>query len=115
MSKSFEIIVSPQGVARHIYSEEAASISAVLGPQEIRRASHVEPTAELSAEAYLWLARHRPEVFQRDPLNPGAWWADMLPVEGPVLGPFADRQLALDAEVTWLKERNIPTCPTGTC
>ena len=32
----------------------------------------------------------------------------MSPVDGPVLGPFALRQDALDAEVAWLQaERNL--------
>ena len=45
-----------------------------LGKLQITRASHVEP--------------------DRD----GFWWADMGPVDGPVLGPFRNRTEALGAE-----------------
>ena len=46
---------------------------------EIRRASHVEPDDD------------------------GRWFADLSPVEGPKLGPFALRSQALDAERVWLE------------
>ena len=49
-----------------------------LGTVNIRRASHVEPTTE------------------------GRWTADLSPVGGPMLGPFALRSEALDAEQQWL-------------
>jgi len=45
---------------------------------QITRASHVEP--------------------DRD----GFWWADMGPVDGPVLGPFKRRSDALASERFWL-------------
>jgi hypothetical protein len=71
-----DLVVTPTGTVRAIYGEILDL--AVLGPMVIRRASHVEPDAE------------------------GRWWADLRPVDGPVLGPFAVRSLALDAEVAWL-------------
>jgi hypothetical protein len=46
----------------------------------IQRASHVEPDAS------------------------GAWWADLNPVNGPRLGPFAYRSEALTAEAEWLHQ-----------
>ena len=49
-----------------------------LGRLQITRASHVEPDLD------------------------GNWWADMGPVEGPVLGPFGSRSEALAAERGWL-------------
>ena len=33
------------------------------------------------------------------------WTVDLDPSEGPVLGPFASRAEAIDAEVEWLAER----------
>jgi hypothetical protein len=51
-----------------------------LGPLDVHRASHVEPDAM------------------------GRWWADLHPVGGPVLGPFAMRSEALTAERMWLEE-----------
>ncbi len=72
-----DLIITPGGRVRAIYSE--ALDLAVLGPLDIRRASSVEP----------------------DSL--GLWRADLRPVGGPVLGPFARRSQALDAEVAWLE------------
>ncbi len=71
------LVVSPQGQVRAIYDEAIALES--LGPPSITRASHVEPDAQ------------------------GRWSADLRPVGGPVLGPFARRTEALAAEVAWLE------------
>ncbi len=72
-----KLYISPSGVCSAIYNE-SLDLHA-LGRTEIRRASHVEPTAE------------------------GRWTADLSPVAGPTLGPFATRRQALDAEVAWLE------------
>jgi hypothetical protein len=73
-----QIVVTPEGAVRCLYSE-MIDLTA-LGPPEIRRASHVEPDPE------------------------GRWHADLRPVGGPVLGPFARRGEALDAEQVWIEE-----------
>lgn len=73
-------IVISGSMMRFIYRDE---VQAVLGcgAGRIVRASHVEP------------------------IDGGTTWsADMAPVQGPMLGPFATRQEALDAEVKWLDE-----------
>jgi hypothetical protein len=62
------------------FSRPGPSLRA-LGKLLITRASHVEPDAD------------------------GNWWADMGPVEGPVLGPCASRSEALQAEREWLVGR----------
>ena len=67
-----QLVIDRRGVTRCLY-DEAIDLR-VLGVMTIRRASHVEP----------------------DPF--GAWWADLLPVDGPRLGPFNQRSAALDAE-----------------
>jgi hypothetical protein len=72
------LVVTPQGEARCIYSEEIDLRT--LGSLTIRRASHVEPSAD------------------------GRWLADLSPVGGPVLGPFDLRTGALSAEVSWLEQ-----------
>jgi hypothetical protein len=72
------LVVTPQGEARCIYSEEIDL--RCLGTLTIRRASHVEPAAD------------------------GRWLADLSPVGGPVLGPFDLRTEALSAEVSWLEQ-----------
>ena len=73
------LVVEPNGQVRCLYGEAVDLAS--LGVQSIRRASHVEPDSE------------------------GTWWADLSPLNGPRLGPFPQRSLALAAEETWL-ERN---------
>jgi hypothetical protein len=54
-----------------------------LGEPTIRRASSVEPDEH------------------------GQWWADLSAVQGPRLGPFALRSLALAAEQRWLDRHLI--------
>ena len=39
-----------------------------------------------------------------EPTSAGEWTADMSPVGGPTLGPFASRSLALVAEQDWLHQ-----------
>ncbi len=73
-----ELIIRSDGNGHCIYSEEVSL--AALGGLRISRASMVEPTPER------------------------LWFADLLPVGGPVLGPFAERTSALAAEIAWLRE-----------
>jgi len=83
MSSKMELVVDAGGDVRCIYGEELDLRE--LGKLQITRASHVEP--------------------DRD----GFWWADMGPVEGPVLGPFRSRTEALKAEREWLEATAKPT------
>lgn len=78
-----ELVIQSGGVVRALYDETIEL--AALGPLEIRRASHVEPTAD------------------------GRWTADLSPVDGPLLGPFDQRTAALAAEQAWLAARWL-TC-----
>ena len=77
MTNEMELMVDAGGGVRCIY-EEALDLREI-GRLSITRASHVEPDAE------------------------GYWWADMGPVDGPVLGPFRSRSEALGAERERLK------------
>jgi len=70
--------ISPDGRIRCLYGE--AIPLARLGQLAITRGSHAEPTDD------------------------GRWTADLSPVGGPLLGPFATRSEALDAEVRWLTQ-----------
>lgn len=72
-----QILVAPDGAVRCVYDE--AIDLAVLGRVVVTRASHVEPDAR------------------------GQWWIDLTPVGGPILGPFAQRSVALSAEQIWLE------------
>ena len=76
------IRVNPDGTAEAIYTEEM-DLGAMGKADNVRRASHVEPT------------------------GCGQWTADMAPVNGPVLGPFRLRSEALAAETEWLKTHHI--------
>ena len=81
-----QLIIMPGGAVRCLY-DEAINLAA-LGSPVISRASHVEPDPQ------------------------GRWWADMSPVNGPLLGPFPTRSEALMAEQAWL-ETHWLNRPTG--
>jgi hypothetical protein len=72
-----QLVIDPTGEVRCVYDE--ALPLAELGRLTIARGSHVEPS----------------EV--------GQWTADLSPVGGPLLGPFATRSEALSAECAWLE------------
>ncbi|ELP35903.1 hypothetical protein [Rhodopirellula baltica] len=76
MRASTEIVVGRRGELRMIYDESFDLQQ--LGHVHIERGSHVEPTMN------------------------GQWTADLSPVGGPVLGPFALRSEAIEAEIEWL-------------
>ena len=76
---SMHIVVAPGGAVRCVYGE-AIDLSQ-LGSIEVRRASSVEPDEQ------------------------GRWHADLSPVNGPLLGPFARRSEAVTAEEDWLNAR----------
>ena len=81
-TSSVNVTVLENGDLRFIYHDEIASLLS-HGNATIHRASHVEPSGT-------------------------GWTADMSPVDGPVLGPFARRHDALTAEVAWLQHnRNL--------
>jgi hypothetical protein len=71
-----KLVIHADGTIRCLYGE--AIPLGELGGLTIQRASHVEPDAQ------------------------GRWQADLSPVAGPVLGPFATRSEALAAEEAWL-------------
>jgi hypothetical protein len=73
------IVVEPNGTIKLIYCDDLRGLLQD-GRVEIKRVSHVEPTAD------------------------GRWTADLSPINGPVLGPYEMRQAALDAEVEWLNQ-----------
>jgi hypothetical protein len=73
-----QIVITSAGRVRCIYGETIDL--AQLGPLAIRRGSLVEPDAD------------------------GQWLADLAPVNGPVLGPFASRSQALAGEEQWLTD-----------
>lgn len=76
--EEFVIGTDDEGRLHFIYDDRIAFLNQ-LGDSETKRASNVEPDGH------------------------GGWTADMAPVGGPVLGPFALRGDALSAEVEYLK------------
>ena len=72
-----QLIVHPAGQVRCLYGETVDLYA--LGRLRVERASHVEPD------------------------ETGRWTADLSPVGGPRLGPFALRSEALAAESGWLE------------
>jgi hypothetical protein len=104
---SIEFVIDSQGNTRHILDEDNARAYEPLGRiEDIYRSSHVETWQSLSLHA-----RHRilgnKEQRQWHSV-PTAFWADLTPVGGPVLGPFASRKNALAAEVHELKALGLP-------
>ncbi len=127
MSKQ-TIVVGKDGSLRGIYSPLVASLAQSVGQPDVRRASHVDPTGDLSQAALAYIYNHMGdgnkfvdylpnhiamgcEAYIPRPEAAGLWWADMLPVGHGVLGPWspADRDKALAAEVAFLQEHHIPT------
>ena len=75
----FSIKITPAGTVQFIY-HHALRPFLTAGDAQIRRASHVEPTAD----------RY--------------WTADLTPMHGPILGPYVTRSEALTAETDWLTQ-----------
>ena len=71
-----QLVIHSDGNVRCLYGEDFDLRQ--LGRLTILRASHVEPDKN------------------------GHWLADLSPVAGPTLGPFASRSEALAAEEDWL-------------
>lgn len=76
------IVVCPDGTVDFLY-DDALRPLLEEGDFTIRRASHVEPTAD------------------------GQWQVDLSPVGGPSLPPTAHRSDALAAEAAWLNRNRL--------
>ncbi|WP_417379065.1 hypothetical protein [Gimesia sp.] len=77
-----KLMISPQGTVHCIYAE--AIDLATIGRLTISRGSYVEPNVA------------------------GQWLVDLSPVDGPQLGPFAQRSAALKSETNWLEQHWLP-------
>lgn len=105
-----EIFVRPAGVVEHV--ENPVFSTEFLGPQHRRRASHVEPNH--------WLARcifHLIRWWYDDASPMAAWtrtwlceWrVNLKPSNGPLLGPFISRPVAIAVEIEWLNKHYAKT------
>ena len=74
-----KILISKDGKLKFIYEDKLRSLL-YEGKAQIKRASHVEPTED------------------------NQWMVDLTPVSGPRIGPFIEREKALEAEVEWLNK-----------
>lgn len=96
--------INRRGQLRAIYSPLVADIATAVGGEiSIRRASHVEPWSELSDAAKQAVP---PDARTASSV---AWYVDLTPVSGPVLGPFTTREAALEIEKAWLFAQAVPT------
>lgn len=76
-----------------VYDEAVYPLIASVFQCEIRRASHVEVFADLPPETQARLGNVPQDV----------WWVDFTPLRNSkILGPFATRTEALDAEKAYL-------------
>lgn len=97
--KKIKIRITKDATIIHIAHDEVKVDHA--GPRKTSRASHVEPWSGLRLRARVDVRKRHPlRVFCDDD-----WFADLSPVNGPVLGPFATRKTALLAEEQWLVEK----------
>lgn len=76
------VVITPDGRIVFLWSDDLAGFTE-LGSAQIRRASHVEPTAE------------------------GRWFADLGETGGPIIGDFTLRGDALAAETRWLEKNYL--------
>jgi hypothetical protein len=103
-----DIFIDRDGEASHLHDDTLTRMTSELGEQEINRASHLETWNSLSDEAKTWLREnYNADRTALDRVDKNLWWADLLPSEGPVLGPFLDRSDAAKAEEKWLNENKF--------
>jgi len=114
MSK-IRFIITPTGNVRCLVGQLPVDMRTKLGDVvSTKRCSHVDTWNDLSKYAQCVLYAHsRVPEGAYAPVDPhcawlNKWWADMTPVRGPVLGPFEERQDALDAEIEYLYEHHLP-------
>ena len=123
MSTALKIIIERNGTVRHLVDDAHMALGAAFGERiDTWRNSHVESWSSLSWSAR-WcllvtrrapLAMLLPAVFRPRRCAPlyNAFWADMRPVGGPVLGPFQKHSDAIKAEVALLLAHSLPTRKT---
>lgn len=110
--KTVDLVIRPDGTIESVHADSLVPFFNKMGSMTRSRASRVEPTEELSDEAIhsLMTQKVMPETGLDLGLAfllfhfPAAWWADMTPSAGPVLGPFDLHQQAIEAELRWLHD-----------
>lgn len=81
----FKVFILEDGTVKFLYYDELKPLLGI-GKSDVKRVSHVDPIM------------HNNSVV---------WYADLCPVNGPKLGPFETRELAIAAEIDWLTENDL--------
>ena len=105
MRESYSVTLGDDGSLNFV-DTDALACCKELGTVTTRRASHVLPVNRTLRAIFRWLRDRFGEkgiiaTFTRR--WPCLWQADLAPSNGPVLGPFRNRQDAIDAEIAWLQ------------
>jgi len=108
MANEVTIVVEPDGTARHLVNKDSEQFGSDIGPRiATQRASHVETWNDLSDKArYSVVQKNNTEITAYAIAN--YFWVDLLPVGGPVLGPYNDYETAIETEILWLQRFNLP-------
>jgi len=117
MTRTLEVIVESDGSSRHLVDDDSDKVLTVFGSKtQVWRNSHIESWSSLSWDARVAVRDRLTSCFctaaslkhiDRETFV-NFWWADMLPVGGPVLGPYDTHADALAAEIQWLRQNNLP-------
>lgn len=104
-----QVVIGRDGTIRFIDKPDLASLKEE-GVATTRRASHVEPVNRLARFLFHLIRKRvadesRAAQFTR--IWPCTWRARIF--DGPTLGPYRNRQEAIDAEVEWLESNGIPS------
>jgi len=126
--KTTKIIIPLAGIAagtqqpRAVYNAVSQQVLSAIGPTTSQRASHVDAGKDMGQAALKVLAYSGDDFafrtgddqpYQISPRYAEWWFADMTPTgHDVVLGPYpvASRDVALEDEVQWLHNHNIPVC-----
>lgn len=86
----YSVFILPDGTIRFIYDDSLKWLSSESNIF-LKRASHIEANVND---------------------NKVEWFADLSPVNGPLLGPFASREESIEAEKHWLHKYHLPCYST---
>lgn len=102
---SMQLIAANDGTVRYLAGEERLPLTEQFGPvQRHVRCSRVDGWDDLSWTAQGWIRCYRQEHAEQ----PQFFWVDLLQLANYILGPFLTYDLAIQAEVHWLKEHQLP-------
>lgn len=102
--RSVRVTVQPDGSIEYLQHECTEQL--VPGRATRRRASHIVPRRALQRVAF-WACRLGGDASRLAAWTRAwrcDWLVDLGPSGGPVLGPFEDREQAIEAEELWLWE-----------